>query len=99
MGLLNDWYRRHPPFARLEEETVAVAEIDSVLSLGEGEERFRVQWTEEIRRPGGEWVGRELWQALVTVAVEPPEAIEEVLVNPLGVRVVDFDWQRLKEQG
>jgi len=99
VGLLNDWYRRHPPFARLEEETVSVAEIDSVLSLGEGEERFRVQWTEEIRRPGGEWVGRELWQALVTVAVEPPEAIEEVLVNPLGVQVVDFDWQRLKEQG
>lgn len=99
VGLLNEWYRRHPPFARLEEETVSVAEIDSVLSMGESEERFRVQWSEEVRRPGGALVRRELWQALVTVAVDPPEAIEEVVVNPLGIRVVDFDWQRLKEQG
>ena len=96
VGLLNDWYRRHPPFVRLEEETVSVAEIDSVLSMGESEERFRVQWTEEIRTPGGALVRRELWQALVTVAVDPPEAIEEVVVNPLGIRVTDFDWQRLK---
>jgi type IV secretory pathway TrbF-like protein len=78
---------------------VGGAEIDSVLSMGEGEESFRVQWTEEIRTPGGALERRELWQALVTVAVDPPEAIEEVLVNPLGIRVVDFDWQRIEEDG
>lgn len=98
VGLLNEWYRRQPPFARAEEESVSVAEIESILSLGEGEERFRIQWSEEIREPGGALRRRELWQALVTVAVDPPEAVDEVLENPLGIKVTDFDWQRLEEE-
>lgn len=98
VGLLNEWFRRHPPFARAEDETVSVAEIDSVLSMGEGEESFRIQWAEEIRNPAGALVTRELWQALVKVEVDPPETVEKILVNPLGIRVVDFDWQRIEEE-
>lgn len=96
--LLNEWYRRNPPFARLEEETVSVAEVDSVLATGGSESTFRIQWSEEVRNRAGARLRRELWQALVTVEVDPPEAIEEVLVNPLGIRVTDFDWQRLEEE-
>lgn len=99
--LLSDWYRRHPPFARAEHETVSVAEIDSILATGEvrpgqGPRSFRVQWTEAIYDPGGHLEETQTWQALVELEVDPPEEIEEVLDNPLGIRVVDFDWQRLE---
>lgn len=98
VALLNGWYQRHPPFARAQEETVSVAEIDSILAVGEEEGTFRIQWTEEIRKPSGALVRKEVWQAVAQVEVDPPEAIEEVLINPLGIRVVDFDWQRLEEE-
>lgn len=91
---LNDWYRDHPPFARARRETVSV-ELESILALDESERRFRVQWTETVRSLSGAVTETQPWQAVVTVTVDPPERVEEVLTNPLGIAVSSFDWQRL----
>lgn len=94
--LLNDWYRAEPPFARAERGTVEV-EVTSVLALPEGRDGWQVQWTETRRDRHGTRAATERWQALVTLDLDPPERVEEVLTNPLGLRVVDFDWTRLPD--
>ncbi|HMB54903.1 MAG TPA: VirB8/TrbF family protein [Thermoanaerobaculia bacterium] len=97
VALLNRWYRENPPFARAESGTVSV-QVTSVLALAESESRWQVQWAEvEHSRTGGEREASR-WQAVVTVDVDPPERVEEVITNPLGIRVVDFDWTRLPDE-
>jgi type IV secretion system protein VirB5 len=94
VALLNGWYESHPPFARAVKETVSVQAVESILAAG-STDHWRLQWTEEVRNPGGVLLSREHWQALAQVEIDPPETVEQVLVNPLGIRVTDFDWQRL----
>lgn len=93
VGTLNDWFSKHPPFSRAERETVT-PRITSFLRLGDGDV-YQVQWDEERRGLAGNRTTSESWRALVTVRVEPPEAIEDRLTNPLGIKVVDLDWTPL----
>ena len=95
VNLLNAWYRAEPPFARAERLTVGV-DVTSVLALP-GAAGWQVQWTETHRDRHGGTVATERWQALLTLDLDPPERVEEVLTNPLGLRVVDFDWTRLPD--
>ncbi len=88
--LLNEWYREHPPFGT---ETVTT-EVTSYLVIVE-DESYQVDWTETRRDPGGTEIGEELWRARVTVSVEPPADLDQRLLNPLGIRVTDFDWTRV----
>jgi len=92
-GGLNDHYRAHPPFSRAARTTVTPT-LTSLLYLSE-RDVYEVHWTEAVRNLNGAVVERETWRALLTVTIEPPEAVEEALVNPLGIRVADLDWTRL----
>lgn len=96
VALLNTWYRAEPPFARAERGTVGV-QVTSVLALPGSDASWQVQWTETHRDLHGGLVAEERWQALVTLDLEPPARVEEVIANPLGLRVVDFDWTRLPD--
>lgn len=93
---LNDFYRRRSPFARAERERVS-PRVTSVLALDAEESAWRVQWEELVSTPAGAAVRTEQWQAVATVEIDPPDAPEEVLTNPAGIRVVRFDWARLPE--
>lgn len=96
VALLNSWFRAEPPFARAERGTVNV-QVTSVLALPGSDDAWQVQWTESHHSLHGGLVAEERWQALVTLDLEPPARVEEVLTNPLGLRVVDFDWIRLPD--
>lgn len=96
VALLNRWFRAHPPFARARRGSVTV-QVTSVLALPEAERGWQVQWLETARDASGEVHREERWQALVTLAVDPPDRVEAVVTNPLGVHVVDFDWTRLPD--
>ena len=93
--LLNSWWRRDPPFARAEAQTITV-EILSILKAG-GEDNFKVQWREHFHAPGGSPLKEEVWEAFVSLTIEPPTIVEEVLTNPLGITITDFDWSRLPD--
>jgi type IV secretion system protein VirB5 len=93
--LLNAWWRRDPPFARAEEHTVTV-EILSILKAG-GRNNYKVQWLEDFHARGGSPLQQEHWEAFLTLAIDPPALVEEVLSNPLGITITDFDWSRLPE--
>lgn len=96
VALLNDWFRAQAPFARAAKETVSV-EVLSVLALSTEDRSWQVQWRETARSTSGRDEGSTTWQGVLTTEVEPPERIEEVVTNPLGIRVVDFDWTRLPD--
>jgi type IV secretion system protein VirB5 len=93
VGYLNDWFSKNPPFSRAELASVT-PRITSFLRLGDGEV-YQVQWDEERRTAAGNRTTTESWRALVTVRVEPPNAIADRLTNPLGIKVVDLDWTPL----
>lgn len=93
VGILNDYYRSHPPFARSGRTTVT-PRITSFLRLSE-RNVFQVEWSEEVRNANGALLEETPWRAILTVAVEPPGSIADALVNPLGIRVTDLDWTPL----
>lgn len=91
VGLLNEWYREHPPYGAGRTITPT---ITSYLQIDET--TYQVEWVEVRRAVSGVAVRRETWRALVTIRVEPPgEDLERRIINPLGIRVVDFDWTRI----
>jgi type IV secretion system protein VirB5 len=93
VGLLNGYYRAHPPFARAARATVT-PRITSFLKLSE-RDVYQVEWIEEVRNLQGALVDEEPWRAILTVSIEPPDSIGDALVNPLGIRVSDLDWTPL----
>jgi type IV secretion system protein VirB5 len=92
-AVLNDYYRATPPFSRATRATVT-PRITSFLRLSD-RDVYQVEWVEEVRNLHGALVEEQPWRALLTVTVEPPDAIAEALVNPLGIRVSDLDFQPL----
>lgn len=93
VGVLNDHYRSTPPFSRAARTTVTPT-LTSLLYLSE-RDVYEVLWTEAVRNLNGALVERQTWRALLTVTIDPPEAVEEALANPLGIKVADLDWTRL----
>lgn len=89
-AILNSFYRQHPPFARAERASVTPA-LESFLRLSD-RDVYQVQWSEDVRNLNGALVETQHWRALLTVTVEPPESIDDALVNPLGIKVSDLDW-------
>ena len=96
VNLLNAWWRRDSPFARAEHHTVTI-EILSILEAG-SLDQYKVQWKEHFHDPAGNPVREERWEAFLTLAVDPPKVVEEVLTNPLGITIADFDWSRLLDE-
>lgn len=96
INLLNSWWRRDSPFARAENYTVTV-EILSLLEAGD-DDQFKVQWLEHFHDAQGNPLRDERWEAFLTLAVDPPKVVEEVLTNPLGISIADFDWSRLPDE-
>jgi type IV secretion system protein VirB5 len=96
VALLNDFYRTSSPFARAERLTVT-PQVLSVLALSSDETSWQVQWTEAHRDRGGTLLREQRWQATATIHVSPPEREEEVVTNPFGLRIVNFDWIRIND--
>ncbi len=93
VGVLNDYFRSHPPFARAATETVT-PRLTSLLYLAD-RDVYEVHWSEDVRNLQGAIVGRQTWRALLTVTSEPPDSPQAALANPLGIKVEDLDWTRL----
>lgn len=93
---LNSWFRANPPFARAETGTVSV-QVTSVLAVPDTDDSWQVQWLETDRSRAGTVRHEHRWQALITLTIDPPDRVERVITNPLGVYVTDFDWTRLPD--
>ncbi len=94
-AVLNSFYRDTPPFARAERASVTPV-LESFLRLSD-RDVYQVEWSEEVRNLNGAIVETQHSRALLTVTVQPPQSINDALVNPLGIKVSDLDWTRTTE--
>jgi type IV secretory pathway TrbF-like protein len=93
VGILNDYYRENPPFSRATRATVT-PRITSFLRLSD-RDVIQVEWVEEVRNLNGALLEEQPWRAIFTVTVDPPQDIAQALINPLGIKVSDLDFQPL----
>lgn len=88
---MSEFYASNNPFERAQIEGV---EADQPTILRINDSAWQIAWTETTRDPQGQARRRETWKATVTVAFNPPTDESQILVNPLGLFITDFDWRQ-----
>ncbi|MDL2263090.1 type IV secretion system protein [Synergistaceae bacterium OttesenSCG-928-I11] len=87
-----EYYNANNPIKIGESETVSVT-VNSVLSLSP--ETWQAEWTEERYTVGGDKVGTKRYRGIFTTAIVTPSAMQDVLKNPLGIFIVDFNFSEV----
>lgn len=62
--------------------------------LAQSDNTYFIRWTEDTYDVGGGGKTSTLMNGTFTVAFSQPKDEKELMVNPLGLLVVDFDWRR-----
>jgi type IV secretion system protein VirB5 len=83
-----EYYAANNPIAIGETETATVT-VNSVLSLSP--ETWQAEWTEERYSLVGNKLGEKRYRGIFTTAVAPPSEMREVILNPLGIFITDFN--------
>jgi len=87
-----DYYRINNPMDAMATRTSVHAVVNSVLSLSE--KTWQAEWTEDSFQDG-----RKLWtrhyRGIFETAINPPKNMDEILLNPLGIYVTDFNFSEI----
>ena len=86
---LNNFYAGNTPFKRAESETVGI-ELHSVIPMSD--KTWRSEWKETKYDRAGVIISQFEMSAITTVSINPPLDEANILVNPMGVFVDDFNW-------
>ena len=86
------YYHASNPILIGESETVHVT-VNSVLSLSA--ETWQAEWTEERFSIGGDKIDTKHYRGIFTTAIVTPRTMQEVLTNPLGIFVIDFNFSEV----
>ena len=87
-----EYFDANNPVEISEGETVSVT-VNSVLSLSSG--TWQAEWTEERYTIGGDRVNTKSYRGVFTTAVVAPGSMREILLNPLGIFVTDFNFSEI----
>lgn len=93
-NMLNDLTNKdeNSPLKRIGEETVIVKPI-SVTQVSETNS-FQARWEEMIYDKQGSLKERYVMTGIFTVDLDPPRTEENLLVNPLGLFIKNFQWNK-----
>ena len=83
-----EFYAANNPITAGEKETASVS-VNSVLPLST--ETWQAEWTEERYSLVGNKLGEKRYRGIFTTAVTPPSEMREVITNPLGIFITDFN--------
>ena len=89
VAFLNDHFTRFNPFETANRQRTD-AEVRSILQLSENS--WQIQWLETPRSLDGRKDEAQVWQAIFSVEVDPPETTEAILTNPLGLYITEIHW-------
>jgi type IV secretory pathway TrbF-like protein len=93
-ALMTEWVRVNNPFERSQTETAAV-EILSAVPLSA--ESWQIDWRESAwDREGGALGKPVVWRVMIRVVLQPPETMQQMIDNPLGLFVDEFHWDRIE---
>jgi type IV secretion system protein VirB5 len=87
-----DYFKENNPILIGETETVNVT-VNSVLSMSA--ETWQAEWTEERFSLIGDKLGTKHYRGIFSTAIVTPNAMREVLTNPLGIFVTDFNYSEV----
>ena len=88
---LAEYHRANNPYTRSSKEVVSV-HVTSAVPLSAT--TWQVEWEEVTQAPYGKITKTEQWQAIITIATSAPTTVEQVMLNPFGVHVKQFDWTK-----
>jgi type IV secretion system protein VirB5 len=83
-----EYYAANNPVQIGESETISVT-VNSVLSMSD--ETWQAEWTENRHTVGGDKVSAKHYRGIFSVVTATPRTMREVLLNPLGIFIVDFN--------
>jgi type IV secretion system protein VirB5 len=87
-----EYYAANNPVIIGDTETASVT-VNSVLSMSD--ETWQAEWTEDRYTIGGDRVSTKHYRGIFTVATVTPRTIQEILLNPLGIFIVDFNFSEV----
>jgi type IV secretion system protein VirB5 len=87
-----DYYKTNNPILIGETETIQVT-VNSVLSMSP--ETWQAEWTEERFTVGGGKISTKHYRGIYSTAVATPGTMREILQNPLGIFIVDFNYSEV----
>jgi type IV secretion system protein VirB5 len=86
-----DFYQKNNPLLIAETEKIAIlVELKSILPLGGTGKTWRGEW-EEKRMSAGNLLSVKSFTGIFEVEVSPPSEIKDIMENPLGLFVTDFN--------
>ncbi len=93
-NMLNDLTNKdeNSPLKRIGEQTVIIKPI-SVTQVSETNS-FQARWEEIIYEKQGSLKERYVMTGIFTIDLDPPRTEENLLVNPLGLFIKNFQWNR-----
>ena len=89
VAFLNDHFTRSNPFETAARQRTDV-EVRSILQLSDN--TWQIQWLETPRSLDGRNDEPQVWQAVVSMEVDPPETTDLILTNPLGLYITEIHW-------
>lgn len=97
VAFLNEYFAEpeHNPH-QLARELTRNVQVTSVLPIP-GSDSWRIQWTETEQPRGGRIAERRAWEAYLTVTQVPPERVETIQANPLGLYVTGINWTQVAQ--
>ena len=87
-----DYYNKNNPVVIGGTETVHIA-VSSVLSMSP--ESWQAEWTEERFSLTGDKLGTKHFRGIFSTAIVTPSTMQEVLTNPLGIFITDFNFSEV----
>jgi type IV secretion system protein VirB5 len=87
-----EYFNSNNPVIIGETETVSVT-VNSVLSMSES--TWQAEWTEDRFTTGGDRASTKHYRGIFSTAVVTPRTMQEILLNPLGIFVTDFNFSEV----
>ena len=90
-----DYYRKNNVEEIRRQHTVNV-DVNSVLPLSP--RTWQAEWTEEAFSDGNS-LWKKYYRGIFETEIIPPSSMEEILRNPLGIFIVDFNFSEIVTGG
>jgi type IV secretion system protein VirB5 len=87
-----EYYALNNPISVSKSETVSIT-VSSVLSLSA--DTWQAEWSEERYSLDGNRTGTKHYRGIFATAVITPGSMREILLNPLGIYITDFNFSEI----
>lgn len=91
-NMVNSYYQEHSPFERLTTEIVRV-KVNSIVPITEN--TYQIDWEEIVSDPRGIKLRTDNFKASITILIVPPTTQAEIMKNPIGLYIKEFNFSKI----